>query len=186
LKKANIIDEVIDDFQPKCFVAPFYGKKQKPVVFGNKFKQSKTKYKPTTKIYCPNMKSTPGLTIALTDPDAPSRDNPKWGEMCHWIAVVYAVAPQDSTSTSLELEVDLDLASNTDLVEYKAPGPPKKTGYHRYVFFLLEGDTTNLTEPEDRQHWGTGKKGHGIRDWAETEGLSVIGANFFVEKNKKQ
>lgn len=83
LKKADIINEVIDDFQPECFVAPFYGKKQRPVVFGNKFKQSKTKERPSLKIYCPNMKSTPGLTIALTDPDAPSRKNPKWAEMCH-------------------------------------------------------------------------------------------------------
>ena len=68
----------------------------------------------------------------------------------------------------------------------KPPGPPAKTGYHRYIFLLLEGDATNLTAPEDRQHWGTGKKGHGVRDWAEKEGLKVIGANFFVEKNKKQ
>lgn len=82
LKKADIIDQVIDDFQPKCFVAPSYGK-HKPVAFGNKLKQKKTKLKPSLNIYCPNVKSTPGLTIALTDPDAPSRDNPKWGEMCH-------------------------------------------------------------------------------------------------------
>jgi hypothetical protein len=54
------------------------------------------------------------------------------------------------------------------------------------VFLLLEGNNTNLTAPEDRQHWGTGKKRHGVRDWAKTEGLEVIGANFFIEKNKKQ
>ena len=68
----------------------------------------------------------------------------------------------------------------------KPPGPPPKTGYHRYVFLLLEGDNTNLTAPEDRQHWGFGKKGHGVRDWAEKEGLEVVGANFFCAKNKKQ
>jgi phosphatidylethanolamine-binding protein (PEBP) family uncharacterized protein len=68
----------------------------------------------------------------------------------------------------------------------KPPGPPAKTGYHRYVFLLLEGDNTNLTAPEDRQHWGTGKERHGVRDWSEKEGLKVIGANYFIEKNKKQ
>lgn len=67
----------------------------------------------------------------------------------------------------------------------KAPGPPKGTGYHRYVFVLLEGDNTNLTMPEDRQHWGTGKEGHGVWDWAKEEGLEVIGANWFKEKQKK-
>jgi hypothetical protein len=54
------------------------------------------------------------------------------------------------------------------------------------VFLLLEGDNTNITAPDDRQHWGFGKKGHGVRDWAEKEGLEVIGANFFYAKNKKQ
>jgi hypothetical protein len=51
---------------------------------------------------------------------------------------------------------------------------------------LLEGDNTNLTAPSDRQHWGTDKTRHGVRDWAQKEGLKVIGANYFVEKNKKQ
>jgi phosphatidylethanolamine-binding protein len=54
------------------------------------------------------------------------------------------------------------------------------------VFLFLEGDNTNLTVPEDRQHWGTGTERHGVRDWAKREGLQVIGANYFVEKNQKQ
>lgn len=29
-----------------------------------------------------------GLTIVLTDPDAPSRKSPEWSEVCHWIAKV--------------------------------------------------------------------------------------------------
>jgi hypothetical protein len=54
------------------------------------------------------------------------------------------------------------------------------------VFLLLEGDNSNLTAPVDRKHWGFGEKGHGVRDWAKKEGLSVIGANFFYAKNKRQ
>lgn len=76
--------------------------------------------------------------------------------------------------------------TNHSLTLDKPPGPPPKTGYHRYIFILLEGETTNLTAPDDRQHWGTGKQGHGVRDWAKKEGLKVIGANYFIEKNKKQ
>jgi hypothetical protein len=86
LKKDGIISEVIDDFTPKCFVTPYYGKKEKAVAFGNKFKKSKTKERPSVKIYCPDVHVTPGLTVALTDPDAPSRDDQKWSEMCHWIS----------------------------------------------------------------------------------------------------
>jgi len=184
LKSADIIDEVIDDFQPKCFVAPYYCKSKKdepsPVAFGNILKESKTKERPSLKVYCPHIKNTPGLTIALTDPDAPSRDDPKWSEMCHWITMIY-IPEEDSHEIDLNVHID-----EKELVAYKPPGPPAKTGYHRYVFVLLEGDNTNLTAPEDRQHWGTGKERHGVRDWAEKEGLKVIGANYFVEKNKKQ
>jgi hypothetical protein len=43
-----------------------------------------------------------------------------------------------------------------------------------------------LTAPEDRQHWGTGMERHGVRDWAKKERLKVIGANYFIEKNKMQ
>jgi len=180
LSKAKIINEVLDDFRPKCFVAPVYGKKGL-VALGNSFKKSDTEKKPSLKIVCPNVVSTPGLTIALTDPDAPSRNNPKWSEMCHWVAIVSAV---NSTATGIEFE--LTDSSLKEVVKYKAPGPPPKTGYHRYVFVLLEGDNSNLTAPADRQHWGTGKQRHGVRDWAKNESLEVIGANWFVEKNKKQ
>jgi len=183
LKRADIIDEVVDDFQPKCFVAPYYRKSKKdqpkPVALGNIFKEPNTKERPSLKVYCPHIKSTPGLTIALTDPDAPSRDDPKWSEMCHWIAMIYT--PEEDNH-EIDLNVHID---EKELVEYKPPGPPAKTGYHRYVFLLLEGDNTNLTAPEDRQHWGTGKERHGVRDWAKKEGLKVIGANYFIEKNKK-
>ena len=108
MKKAGIVNDVIEDFEPKCFVVPAYGKKRRPVALGNIFKQSKTKERPSLKIYCPEMKSTLGLTIALTDPDAPSRDDPKWSEMCHWIGIVHASGQEDSNPThesDLESEV---------------------------------------------------------------------------------
>ena len=54
---------------------------------GNKLKPKNTKEKPYLMIFCPEVKDTTGLTIVLTDPDAPSRGNPIWGEMCHWIAI---------------------------------------------------------------------------------------------------
>jgi len=79
LKKASIIPDIVDDFHPKCFILPTYGhgKHSQPIFPGKKLKVSKTKEKPSLKVYCPDMKSTTGLTIALTDPDAPSRGFPK-------------------------------------------------------------------------------------------------------------
>lgn len=72
---------------------------------------------------------------------------------------------------------DFDVqAKPWELIEYLAPSPPPKTGKHRYVFVLLVGtEGRNLTKPEERPHWGYGKVRHGVRDWAEENGLSVVG-----------
>jgi len=102
--------------------------------------------------------------------------------MCHWIAPVSEAVRLLESDFASRFEFDIDTARVEDLVKYKAPGPPPRTGYHRYVFILLEGPNTNLTLPETRQHWGTGKEGHGVRDWAKTEGLVVVGGNYFKEK----
>ncbi|RDW95286.1 PEBP-like protein [Coleophoma crateriformis] len=179
LKEAKIINEVVDDFKPRCYVAPFYGSQKIPVALGNIIKTSKTKGTPSVKITCPRQRETSGLTLVLTDPDAPSRDNPRWSEMCHFVGLI----PIDDKH---DLEFSLAGTDFDEIVEYKPPGPPPKTGYHRYVFLLLEGNNTNLTAPGKRQHWGFGKQRHGVRDWAKQEGLKVVGANFFIEKNKSQ
>lgn len=108
-----------------------------------------------------------------------------------------------------EKEVDAKASGPDDVIEYKPPGPPPKTGKHRYVFlvFAPSNGTTlplNLTKPKDRQHWGTGEERGGVRDWAEENelvpvgkllfltrlvaeiGLTIIAANFIYAKNKKQ
>ncbi|TKA79036.1 hypothetical protein B0A49_04500 [Cryomyces minteri] len=107
-------------------------------------------------------------TVILTDPDAPSRDNPEWSEMCHWIATGYPGQPKW-----------------TEHVHYKPPGPPPKTGKHRYVFLLLapaNGTTEelHLQKPADRKHWGFEHERDGVRKWAQGQGLVVVGELAFV------
>jgi phosphatidylethanolamine-binding protein len=119
-------------------------------------------------------------TITLTDPDAPSRDNPEWSEMCHWIATDLAMPA-----------FALLRKKQNPVMPWKPPGPPPKTGKHRYIFlvFAPANSTTeklNLTTPQDRQHWGTGKERHGVRDWARQNGLVAVAANFFYSQNKEQ
>lgn len=58
------------------------------------------------------MRSTTGLTLALTDPDAPSRKDPKWGEMCHWIVKVGAVGPREEEGDGLEFEIESEVGSS--------------------------------------------------------------------------
>lgn len=135
--------------------------------------------------------------VTLTDPDAPSRDNPEWSEMCHWIATNITLSQKTYSTLRIpffgieEKKDEAEVEGLDEVMEWKAPGPPPKTGKHRYVFLVWapKNGTTeplNLTKPKDRQHWGTGEERGGVRDWAEENELTPVGANFIYSQNKKQ
>jgi phosphatidylethanolamine-binding protein (PEBP) family uncharacterized protein len=190
---------VIDDFLPSLTLSVSWSKKQAKL--GNTIKPTHLQDQPSITLH--DDTSSGGLrnadmtyVVTLTDPDAPSRDNPKWSEMCHWIAANVSVSSETFsilplpefglTETKMEKQGSLD-----DVVEYKPPGPPPKTGKHRYVFlvFAPQNGTTeplHLSKPKDRQHWGRGKEGGGVREWAEENKLVPVAANFIYAKNKKQ
>ncbi|PNS15878.1 OV-16 antigen [Sphaceloma murrayae] len=151
------------------------------------------------------------VVLVLTDPDAKSRDNPIWAEFCHWIAYwpphvsettskpIFRSRLDVSPSRSSSLppgqvqvdEEDQDPSQKQDVVPYKPPSPPEKTWKHRYVFLALTPrngtvERLNLTVPNGRQRWGNGKARTGVRQWAEENGLAVVGANFLYSEHKKQ
>lgn len=120
--------------------------------------------------------------IAMTDPDAPSRDEPKWSEFCHWVASA-GRRPKPSTDHD-----DDRLRVDEEVVEYRPPGPPAGTGRHRYVFVALVpsgggdggGDRPRLSRPPERKRWGYGAGGgvrgtKGLREWARENGLVPVG-----------
>ncbi|XP_018796172.1 PREDICTED: protein D2-like [Bactrocera latifrons] len=62
-------------------------------------------------------------TIIMTDPDAPSRSNPKFREFNHWLV------------TNIP---GTDISSGDVLTAYVGSGPPQGTGLHRYVFLVYK------------------------------------------------
>jgi phosphatidylethanolamine-binding protein (PEBP) family uncharacterized protein len=109
----------------------------------------------------------------MTDPDAPSREDPKWSEFCHWIVTDVLVTKPCKCDISRK-------DKQKDVISYRPPSPPEKTGFHRYVFLAFESNNgtskkLHLTKPADRKRWGTGKKRHGVRDWAEKNDLTPVG-----------
>ncbi|XP_033321264.2 protein D1 isoform X1 [Megalopta genalis] len=62
-------------------------------------------------------------TLCMTDPDAPSRKDPKFREWHHWLVGNIPGA---------------DVSKGEVLSEYVGSGPPKGTGLHRYVFLLYK------------------------------------------------
>lgn len=59
----------------------------------------------------------------FADPDAPNRQEPKFGEVRHWLVVNI---PGN------------DLGSGEAKFQYIGSGPPKGSGLHRYVFLLFK------------------------------------------------
>ncbi|KAI9714179.1 MAG: hypothetical protein M1828_001194 [Chrysothrix sp. TS-e1954] len=144
------------------------------------------------------------IVLTMTDPDAPSRESPIYSEMCHFILHIYLPKSWPSaTSAGDETTIfDIDLeemhTSREDnvaiphpsalprpiynpIVEYKPPGPPPKTGKHRYVFtaFLPANLTSDpllhLTAPKERVFWGSDEVGGGVRGWAKENDLVPVG-----------
>ncbi|KAF2836342.1 phosphatidylethanolamine-binding protein [Patellaria atrata CBS 101060] len=171
LEKAEIIPTVIDTFIPRLTLNISWPSNE-TAHLGNTISPDDTQDKPNITLYDPSdlaSSSSITYTVTLTDPDAPSRDDPEWSEMCHWIATNVKVS-------SSALSVD-------EIMEYKPPGPPPKTGKHRYVFIAFApangtSDELHLSKPEDRQHWGYEYDGRrvGVRKWAAENGLVPVGS----------
>lgn len=74
-----------------------------------------TQIKPT--IHVSNVPSK-YYSIIVVDPDAPSRSNPKYKYVLHWLII----------------------NNSQEIVPYQFPTPPPNSGKHRYSFYLLRQD----------------------------------------------
>lgn len=163
------------------------------MALGNSLKPKAVQSEPIFNIYTSDitptrtLKSNTTYTLVLTDPDATSRSEPIKAQMCHWIATNITL-PFASIDLCQELSLFPLVAKSGDssiqeLMPYLPPAPPPKTGYHRYVFVLLapadgEEESQGLKKPKDRPHWGYGKIGAGVKEWAEENDLVAVGKIF--------
>lgn len=105
-------------------------------------------------------------TLCMTDPDAPSRQNPKYREWHHWLVVNIP---------------GTDLSKGTVMSEYVGSGPPKGTGLHRYVFVAYkQPDTLNCDEKHLTNRSGEHRGCFKIRNFAKKYNLGQpIAGNFY-------
>uniref|UniRef100_A0A3Q3Q9R3 Phosphatidylethanolamine binding protein 1 n=1 Tax=Monopterus albus TaxID=43700 RepID=A0A3Q3Q9R3_MONAL len=83
-------------------------------------------------------------TLAMTDPDAPSRKNPKYREWHHFLVVNMK---------------GNDVSSGWVLSDYVGSGPPQGTGLHRYVWLVYEQPgSLSCSEPILTNYCGDGPK----------------------------
>ncbi|KAK6532939.1 hypothetical protein TWF281_007110 [Arthrobotrys megalospora] len=178
LKADGVIPDVIDEFTPSVSIQAEFPS-GKAIQLGNTLKKAATQDQPEVSIAIQGSSGSEDVryTMCLTDPDAASRDNPKWAEFCHWL--VTDIRP---TSGPLELK------TAKELLEYMGPAPPEKTGKHRYVLLLFKNGGVEPPKLDGRKKWGF--EDHeprvGARHYAKKYDLELVGANFFFCENEKQ
>ena len=130
---------------------------------GNKLTPTQVKDQPEFKF---EAKPDKLYTLAMVDPDAPSRQEPTFREILH---CMIANIPGN------------DVAKGDVFAEYVGSGAPQGTGYHRYVFLLyeqkekLKSDLMRISKNSRN-----GRKNFSIRKFAKEHNLGdPIAANFF-------
>ncbi|XP_051954398.1 phosphatidylethanolamine-binding protein 1 [Xyrauchen texanus] len=99
-------------------------------------------------------------TLALTDPDAPSRKDPKFREWHHFLVINMK---------------GNDISSGCVMSDYVGSGPPKGTGLHRYVWLVYEqSGSISCTEPVLTNRSGDNRGKFKIQSFRKKYGLGAL------------
>ncbi|XP_014667553.1 PREDICTED: protein D3-like [Priapulus caudatus] len=118
MEKHEIVPDVVDKVAPNSIEIEYESCK---VNMGDELTPTQVQKQPKKMTWpCDKGKF---YTLIMTDPDAPSRKNPKFREWHHWMV---GNIP------------GCDVHQGETLSEYVGSGPPEGTGLHRYVFMVYE------------------------------------------------
>lgn len=107
-------------------------------------------------------------TLAMVDPDAPSRAEPIYREIEHWLVVNIPGS---------------DVSKGDIIASYIGSAPPQGSGLHRYAFFLYE--QSELIDIEELQQAEENRRNFSIRDFAKKYELgSALAGNFYQAQNE--
>ncbi|KAG0323005.1 hypothetical protein BG000_002750, partial [Podila horticola] len=115
-------------------------------------------------------------TLIMTDPDAPSRSNPKFREWRHW------VVSNISGSSSLSGFQPANVSHGTVLTPYMGPAPPGGSGPHRYVFLLYKQVPGSSNEVLSTS-LGDKRQSFKAKQFSSQAHLELVGANYFFAEN---
>ncbi|KAH8306177.1 hypothetical protein KR018_003489 [Drosophila ironensis] len=135
----------------------------KAVKQGNELTPTQVKDQPT--VIWPVSEGDNLFTLLMVDPDAPTRQDPKYREIAHW-AVVNIKGN--------------DVATGHPLVAYIGSGPPEGTGLHRYIFLLYRQKGTIEATSTIPSTVRAGRLNFNARQFAAKHGLGTpIAANYY-------
>merc|ERR1711997_250086 len=152
---------------PKLLLSVRYEDKEVSADLGNTLPVSKTGSQPKVTF----AEANPGskYTLAMVDPDAPSRDNPTAAQWLHWLVV--NIPGSDLVAG--------DISLGKVLMQHNGPSPPQNSGPHRYVFVLYDQGKTSVRSRVSRN-----RAGFDLEKWSTSRqdlGKPVAGNFYFAE-----
>ncbi|KAI8066227.1 phosphatidylethanolamine-binding protein [Gilbertella persicaria] len=170
LEKVGLIPDVIpNDISPSTLLQIEFPKSSKDVALGNQLSPQDASEQPKVSFVAPE--SSDYYTLVMTDPDAPSAHDRKFGPWRHWVVV---------NISGSNIENSLTKAENQH-TPYVGPGPGENTGVHRYTFLLykqLKGgnQTFKPMEHEQREY----RRKFDIPAFVAENELELVSVNFFT------
>jgi len=182
LERENIIPEVIPaTFSPSILFSVVWPN-GKAAVLSDYLSREDTLEEPDVNFVPLTVTDVPAViqdvtyTLVMTDPDAPSRADPKYRQFRHWVITgLKAPVPGAENPSAVK--------TKTSTTPYRPPGPPPGSGIHRYTFLLFEEPAGGFTVPESAPEYGAAleeRRNWNAVDFGIRYGLKLVGANFFL------
>lgn len=168
LKTHGVVPEIIPRM-PMGAISVEYPSSSQVVKMGNTISVDAAKEKPTVEF-----EEKPGnkYVLMMIDPDAPSRRNPTRRNVLHWL-VVNAPGPTQMSGSD-----------NFPTFSYKGPGPPQKSGPHRYIFLAFCQHNNTIDETAEQQAIKD-RPNFSLSEFRMRNSLHLpFAANFFLAENK--
>lgn len=104
-------------------------------------------------------------TLLMVDPDAPSRANPTFREINHWLVINIK---------------GNDVSTGTTITTYRGSGPPKGTGLHRYIFLVFKQQTELKLNETTANNLRDNRRNFSTRKFVKENNLgNPIAGNFY-------
>ncbi|XP_075745528.1 protein D3 [Rhipicephalus microplus] len=123
-ERSKLAPDLIETIPRGIFEAQF---KSGEIAMGNHFTPEQASSAPSG-IDFPRIAGNT-YAIAMLDPDAPSKSDPKFRPILHWLVVNL-----DAGDT----KKPVDYKKGTELFQYRGPKPPMGSGPHRYAFLAYK------------------------------------------------
>ncbi|RYP75482.1 hypothetical protein DL771_002367 [Monosporascus sp. 5C6A] len=177
LAKANLVPGsatglIPVDFKPTTKLEVAFG--DKAVDLGNFFRAGECKQAPGVSFaFAPEATDDAGgsYTLILTDPDAPTPDDPKFAFWRHWVVAGLGPGGGDAVAR----------LTKPALTEYLGPGPKDDSKPHRYLFLLFrEPEGLALTKEDVGGEEFVQRRSFKPAEFAEKHGLTLVSVNWMT------